>query len=348
MGEIAGGPIRAKRPALGDITNLNGGQQPAKQHCANPPGALPPCSARGSCEASPRPIPRIASAPALQPVSISQAVAWSEDSLCSIDRADMSNPQTAAEYARDVVESMQQEEADLMPKADYMETMQATLSPKMRGILVDWLCEVHLKFKLGSEAMFLCVNLIDRYLSVRRDVDRSKLQLVGVTCMLIASKYEEIYPPAISEFVYITDSAYSRAEILAMETQILNALNFKVAIGTPFRFLMRYAKLAGFEQLQLHAAQYLLELVLPEYEMMRHKPSHLAAAVVYLCNKIFKVHPSWANLLSSETHHAELDIRPCAKEICSILQRSSKRSLQAVRKKFSSTKFDKVAQIIIA
>ena len=86
----------------------------------------------------------------------------------------------------------------------------------MRSILIDWLVEVHLKFKLVPESLYLTVNLIDRYLE-REQVHRSKLQLVGVTAMLIACKYEEIYPPIVKDFVYITDNAYTKEEILEQE-----------------------------------------------------------------------------------------------------------------------------------
>jgi len=93
----------------------------------------------------------------------------------------------------------------------------------MRSILVDWLVEVHLKFKLVQESLYLTVNLIDRYLE-RRQIHRSKLQLVGVTAMLIACKYEEIYPPIVKDFVYITDNAYTKEEILDMERDMLETL----------------------------------------------------------------------------------------------------------------------------
>jgi hypothetical protein len=86
----------------------------------------------------------------------------------------------------------------------------------MRAILIDWLIEVHLKFKLLPETLFLTINLIDRYLE-KQVIPRTKLQLVGVTSMLISSKYEEIYAPEVRDFVYITDKAYSKEEILAME-----------------------------------------------------------------------------------------------------------------------------------
>lgn len=106
-----------------------------------------------------------------------------------------------------------------MPSPGYMER-QNDIHEKMRSILIDWLVEVHLKFKLVPESLYLTVNLIDRYLE-KEQVSRQKLQLIGVTAMLIACKYEEIYPPIVKDFVYITDNAYSKEEILATERKML-------------------------------------------------------------------------------------------------------------------------------
>ena len=97
----------------------------------------------------------------------------------------------------------------------------------MRAILVDWLVDVHLKFKLLSETLFLTVNIIDRYLTLKQ-VQRSKLQLIGVSTMLISTKYEEIYPPTVKDFVYIIDNAYSKEEVLTMESEIVVTLDFDI------------------------------------------------------------------------------------------------------------------------
>lgn len=112
----------------------------------------------------------------------------------------------------------------------------------MRAILIDWLIEVHLKFKLLPETLFLTVNIIDRYLEKNHDVHRTKLQLVGVTSMLIASKYEEIYAPEVRDFVYITDKAYTKEEILKMEQSILYSLDFNITFPSSLRFLERFCK----------------------------------------------------------------------------------------------------------
>ena len=87
---------------------------------------------------------------------------------------------------------------------------------------------------------------MDRYLA-ESVISRKKLQLVGVTAMLIASKYEEIYPPELSDFEYITDNAYNREEIMDMEIMMLNTLRFNVSVPTAGLFLNRYLAAAQVE-----------------------------------------------------------------------------------------------------
>ena len=98
---------------------------------------------------------------------------------------------------------------------------QTDINQRMRAILIDWLVEVHLKFKLMPETLYLSVNILDRFLE-KKIVTRQKLQLVGCTAMLLASKYEEIYAPEIRDFVYISDRAFTRDELLRMESVVLN------------------------------------------------------------------------------------------------------------------------------
>lgn len=94
--------------------------------------------------------------------------------------------------------------------------------------------------------------------------------MVGVTAMLIACKYEEIYPPIVKDFVYITDNAYSKEEILAMERKMLTILDFNIQITSSFRFLARYAKIANANEMVLNLARYLIELSLVNYKMIKY------------------------------------------------------------------------------
>ncbi|CAI5969436.1 unnamed protein product [Closterium sp. NIES-65] len=146
--------------------------------------------------------------------------------VMDIDWEDRRNPLAATAYVRDIYALYRRMERETMAAESYM-SQQADINDKMRAILLDWLIEVHLKFKLMPETLFLTANLIDRYLSLA-PVRRRNLQLVGVTAMLIASKYEEIWAPEVRDFVYISDNAYSRAEVIALEKDMLNALRFQL------------------------------------------------------------------------------------------------------------------------
>lgn len=143
-----------------------------------------------------------------------------ESQLSIVDLADRSNAQAAVQYAAGLFDYHRQVELRYAPSPIYM-ARQVDINERMRAILIDWLIEVHLKFKLEVDTMFLTVQLIDRFLQCKT-VWREKLQLVGVSAMLIASKYEEIYAPEVRDFVYISDNAYSHEEVVAMESLMLN------------------------------------------------------------------------------------------------------------------------------
>jgi hypothetical protein len=158
---------------------------------------------------------------------------------------------------------------------------QEDINSKMRAILVDWLVEVHMKFRLDPNTLYLCINIIDRYCS-RVEVRRSKLQLVGVTALLVACKHEEIYPPEVRDCVYITDRAYNRQEVLDMEQSILKELDWKISVPTAYPFLNRFLSLVKASTLTCHAAHYYLERSLQEHDMLDYRPSEVSAAAVLL------------------------------------------------------------------
>ena len=128
-----------------------------------------------------------------------------------IDGRDSDDPLCATAYVGDMYNHFREKELVTSVRPLYM-SKQSHINERMRAILVDWLVEVHLKFKLVPETLYLTINLIDRYLNLA-EVSRPKLQLVGVTCLLIASKYEEIYPPELRDLSYICDRAYTKNDV---------------------------------------------------------------------------------------------------------------------------------------
>jgi cyclin B len=219
---------------------------------------------------------------------------------------------------------------------------QNDINEKMRAILIDWLVEVHLKFKLVSETLFLTVNLIDRYLD-RKIILRNRLQLIGVTAMLIACKYEEIYAPEVKDFVYITDKAYTKEEIFQMENDMLLTLEYNITVPSSFRYMEVFNRYLKLEENAIMFCRYLLELFLIEYKMIKYNPSLLAASTMYITLKITR--KSEADKVSQLTGYNDETLKECAKDICGILDNVEKNSLQAVRKKFSLPKFMEVAKI---
>ena len=160
---------------------------------------------------------------------------------------------------------------------------QTELNGMMRSILVDWLIEVHMKFRLLPETLYLCVNIIDRYLSLK-EVPRNKLQLVGVTALLVACKYEEIYPPEVKDCVYITDRAYTRQDVLDMEAEVVKTLKFSLTVPTAHPFLQRFLHITDASSTVRNLANYYMERMLQEHSALKFKPSLLAATAVCLAN----------------------------------------------------------------
>lgn len=230
-----------------------------------------------------------------------------------------------------------------MARVDYM-SQQSDINYKMRAILVDWLVSVHLKFKLMPETLFLTVNLIDRYLC-RRVVSRQQLQLVGVTGMLLACKYEEIYPPDIKEFVYITDKAYTREQVLQMEGEMLSTLEFSLTFPSAWRFLERSVRIAELEETYRCFARYLVELALVEYHMLKHRASLLAAAVTYIAMKVQRRDSVWTLPLITATQYTEIQLQPAVKDLLVLYQAAPRHTLTGVKDKFARRDYFEVSKL---
>ena len=170
--------------------------------------------------------------------------------------------QFAEEYQEEIIPYLFSLEDKKRINPNYM-LKQNDINEKMRMILIDWLIEVHLKFKLLPETLFLTINFIDRYLQ-NNQTSRDKLQLIAVSSLLIACKYEEIYPPEIASFVYITDNAYKKEEILEYEIKILGDLDYDLTYPTPLRFLEVVSVKLGLtnDKSFINKMMYLIELCL--------------------------------------------------------------------------------------
>jgi len=256
---------------------------------------------------------------------------------------DPENPQNITEYVSDIFSNMHLGEERYMPQADYME-MQTDVNAKMRAILVDWLVEVHSKYQLRHVTLFTTVNLVDRYLT-KTVVIRKRLQLVGVAAMFVAAKLEEINPPELQDFVFITDNAYTKQELLLMECTMLTALEFDVSFFTAVHFLDRLLPTVD-NEVQRQVVEYLLELALVDVKMVKYPPSHLAAAALFLSNQLLATNaPTWSVQLANLSRYTDTSLRPAVDELRGLLQAVSESSLQAVFKKYSRPEHHAVARM---
>ena len=197
-----------------------------------------------------------------------------------IDQEDWDDPLMVAEYATEIFEYLRDLECRSIPNPQYM-SHQDDLEWKTRGILIDWLIEVHTRFHLLPETLFLAVNIIDRFLS-EKVVQLDRLQLVGITAMFIASKYEEVLSPHVENFKCITDNGFSEAEILSAERFLLTTLNYDLSYPNPMNFLRRVSKADDYDIQSRTIGKYLMEISLLDHRFMAYRPSHCAAAAMYL------------------------------------------------------------------
>jgi len=265
-----------------------------------------------------------------------------------IDSRDLDNPQLCAEYALEMFAYLRQLEARGSVRPGHLAG--CPTNDRMRAVLVDWLVEVQLQFKLLQETLFGTIDIVDRFLAVEgSNVSKSRLQLVGVSAMFLASKVEEVYAPSCSDFVYITDNAYSEQEIRQTEIKIISALQFNLFQPVSLHFLRRFSKAGDVDVLQHSLAKFALEVGLLEYSLVPVPGSEMAAAALFLALLVLEPDSAsvWTPTLAYYSGYTRDQVLPTASKlagcILKIFERSTK--LQAVRTKYRSAKFHKVAEL---
>jgi hypothetical protein len=263
-----------------------------------------------------------------------------------IDSEDVENPQLCAEYAPLMYAYLRTLEREQPVRKDFLKNCH--VNGKMRGVLLDWMVEVHLQFKLLQETLYMAISLIDRYLQVDGlSLKRNRFQLIGVSAMFIASKVEEMYAPEINDFVYITDNAYTAAEIRQTELRMLQALNFSINRPLPLHFLRRFSKAGDVDIMQHTLAKYLVEIAQVEYDMAHLPPSQLAAASLYLSLLILTpgaaVLELWNVNLEYYSCYESKDLLPTVCRLAAVLQRAPEGKLKAVYTKYSEKKLMRIA-----
>ena len=255
--------------------------------------------------------------------------------------------QFAEEYQDEIIPYLISLENEKRINPNYM-SKQNDINEKMRMILIDWLIEVHLKFKLLPETLFLTINFIDRYLQ-NNQTPRDKLQLIAVSSLLIACKYEEIYPPEISSFVYITDNAYTKEEILNYEIKILGDLEYDITYPTSLRFLeILLIKLnLSKDNIFINKMMYLIELCFSKLYFYNFTYLELVlSCCLFLYEKNLIMTQNVINCFNLGDNYNKMEkIKKCIFEIKNLVEymNENKNVFKGVRQKYSLEKYGSIS-----
>ncbi|XP_045459690.1 cyclin-A1-like [Melitaea cinxia] len=297
---------------------------------------------------------------------LSMSISQNESQIIDDDDDDTTTAQSdremffhVVEYRQDIYDYMREIEVKNRPNPRYMRK-QPDITHKMRSILIDWLVEVCDEYGQQSETLHLAVSYVDRFLSYM-SVVHTKLQLVGTAATYIAAKYEEVYPPEVSEFAYITDDTYTKREVLRMEHLILKVLSFDLSTPTSLAFLSLFCISNGISKKIFHLAAYIAELSLLESEpYLQFRPSVVAASALatarhcLLCERACGRSPAahvacadtaWPAALVQSSGYGWGELEPCARELARSHAHAQRQPYRAIPDKYKNNKFDGVSTI---
>ena len=240
---------------------------------------------------------------------------------------------------------LEEKQTTIKPKLGYMNT-QYEINEIMRAILIDWIIDIHLKFKLRQETLFMTIWLIDTYLSYAF-VPREKFQLLGITCLLISCKSHEIYYPQQNKLIEMTDNAYTKQEMLTMENEILKKLNFYIVCPNPIDFYNILSKMFNFEKKHYFLGNYFIESALVYYQILKYSSSVIACSCAYLVMKYYRIdgyQKLYNNFIINEQNPEDV-IKDAAKEIYILVENLAKSKFKSVKKKFALPQYENVSDM---
>ena len=252
-----------------------------------------------------------------------------QSKLIESDRKDIKKLECCAEYVSDITKYMCEREKKFLKFHGYMK-YQTEITEDIRSSLIDWMSSVSEKFNLRQETLFLATNVLDRYLSMEI-VFKSRIQLLAVAVMLIAAKYEEIYPPHLRDLLRCSHRSFMKEEVSQMELKILKSIKFDLSIPSILQFIQRFGKLMNCTERTLNLAMYFSEIQLMDYEMLKYPPSLTAAACLYtaMANTKDEI-VNWNDNVKRESKHSEKEVKQCAKQLIEVMKKFGERDRKSV------------------
>ncbi|KAJ0393789.1 hypothetical protein P43SY_008226 [Pythium insidiosum] len=240
---------------------------------------------------------------------------------------------------------LRQTERDTWKEIKYL-SRQKTLRPAHRSMLVDWLIEVVVDvFEMCLRTAFLAVNYTDRFLDIVM-VKKTRFQLLGATCLHVASKCEDVSYIGVEDLAMCADNVYTSAEVLKMEEKLLNTLNFTLSVPTALDFLNIYERMIPpIQKKTSMLAHYLLELALQEYQFLRFLPSVVAACCMSMALYTVEGFPM-SQELADACQYKWTDLKDCMAELQTVYSNSPSNNLAVIKKRYSKAERCQVASIL--
>ena len=274
------------------------------------------------------------------------------------------NIKYSGEYICDILNNLLQEEKDLKIKINenYFYS-QPEINDKMRAILIDWIIDVHSKFDLKEETLYITIYIIDCYLSLKK-IERCNLQLLGVTALFIACKQNEIILRRLKEYAYITDNAYNESDIASMENIIFKTLDFNILFPSSLSFYEIICNNIGIinDIEKYNLGQFLMQSFFIDSNSLKYSYSTIACAASYIVMKFFKLknyqycydskifnikeNKDIMKQKNENNNFASFVIKECAKDMCYFVGELNKNNLKASIRKFSGIKYGNVTKLI--
>ncbi|XP_032003911.2 cyclin-F-like [Hylobates moloch] len=189
-------------------------------------------------------------------------------------------------------------------------SVQKGLNDTMRYILIDWLVEVATMKDFTSLCLHLTVECVDRYLR-RRLVPRYRLQLLGIACMVICTRFISKEILTIREAVWLTDNTYKYEDLVRMMGEIISALEGKIRVPTVVDYKEVLLTLVPVELRTQHLCSFLCELSLLHTSLSAYAPARLAAAALLLARLMHGQTQPWTTQLWDLTGFSYEDLIPC-------------------------------------
>jgi cyclin B len=244
------------------------------------------------------------------------------------------NAQIPYEYFNEYLETYCREEKTLefRIKPNFMKYQQE-INCRMRAIIVNWIIEVHDRFKLLPDTLFLSIIIFDRYMSIINNIDKNRLQLIGVTSLLIACKYEEIFSPEVRDFICILDRQYEREDLMEEENNILKILKFEVMYPSALRYYEILRIKFGIEERYYKYGNFLLELCLLDCKFSKYLQAIIATTICFIILKLFQK-VSFEKFMNYNIRVKEKEIMECLVDICFMVEFIDSSIYPAINKKY--------------